>query len=622
MATPHTFLIVIDQPSSSPNWENAQSMLEDLSLSCRQILGFQPDLRLAYLPVDLPLMLHQIPNSLDEVIEEEINNGKNVFFIFPAILEFSILQKEDFSQIISTARKQFSGIEFYYDDVDLSHPLLVQAFVGQAQKCLSPIQLSPDQLGLLLVASGHGNATDRAESYRLMRLIWEQLGLAAGEVAFIRHDKPFLADQLQKSLSLEKSNRSLLWVAISQAWWPAQHQDYAKAIYRDAFSKKEDRSTCIFVDSLGPNPLVLSWLQKRILHLWKGFRQQQHRQRSAKYKQLPRKNSFLYGPDGHTTPLKVDNSLKIQNYMLGNGLVAEVNDQPAFALLTDFIGIKSKKVFIKVTWHGYATGTYTDPVALDKFLSILSGKAILLESYTSSRNDGTKEFDWTTECKQHRDWIRQQDSAFLAKTGLSEVIKKHKAHYVNLTELFWDGQCTPQPIIDDLLSSQNIKLTHPELSQFIPRVLYDNRGADFISFARFKGPTRLSIANMFGLIPIPFRSKWHGSNITDFAVVCCDLVKIYGCLFNLHTIIESLNYAVRWDRNGLYRSRWGNYDLIDSLNIVCMSQSLAIGDVLASQIQGQSIEKSAFFDVVRSNFNIPPQVLRASIPDDLKAKFA
>ena len=85
MATPHTFLIVIDQPSSSPNWENAQSMLEDLSLSCRQILGFQPDFRLAYLPVDLPLMLHQIPNSLDEVIEEEINNGKNVFFIFPMI---------------------------------------------------------------------------------------------------------------------------------------------------------------------------------------------------------------------------------------------------------------------------------------------------------------------------------------------------------------------------------------------------------------------------------------------------------------------------------------------------------------------------------------------------------
>ena len=49
---------------------------------------------------------------------------------------------------------------------------------------------------MILAASGHGDAGSRANSYRLMRLLWEQLGLAAGEVGFVRHAQPFLVHTL------------------------------------------------------------------------------------------------------------------------------------------------------------------------------------------------------------------------------------------------------------------------------------------------------------------------------------------------------------------------------------------------------------------------------------------
>ena len=54
------------------------------------------------------------------------------------------------------------------------------------------------------------------------------------------------------------------------------------------------------------------------------------------------------------------------------------------------------------------------------------------------------------------------------------------------------------------------------------------RGTPLISLARFKGPTRLGISNLFGLIPHPLRAEWHGPDITHFAGVCCDLARLYG----------------------------------------------------------------------------------------------
>ncbi len=240
---------------------------------------------------------------------------------------------------------------------------------------------------------------------------------------------------------------------------------------------------------------------------------------------------------------------------------------------------RPERVLVKVTWHGYATGTFTDPAALDLLLRALPARAIILEGHTSSRNLEKARFDWETEAREHRAWIRQQEAEYLRRTGLADVMTKHHAEYVNVTEAYWDGACNQDNV---------------------PEVLLPYAGCPMISFAKFKGPTRLAISNLFGLIPDPLRSAWHGPNITYFARVCCDLAKLYGALFPLVGIDEALYSAVRWNRKGLYRSRWGNYDLISNAGYVAASTDLATADILASRLQGQDVNRSAFFDVVRS----------------------
>jgi hypothetical protein len=281
-----------------------------------------------------------------------------------------------------------------------------------------------------------------------------------------------------------------------------------------------------------------------------------------------------------------------------------------------------ERVLVKVTWHGYATGTYTDPAALDLLLSALPARAVILEGHTSSRNLEEAGFDWESGAREHRAWIRQQDAEYLRRTGLADVLAKHSAEYVNVTEAYWDEACAPPGRIEKLLTERGVALQHPELLSYIPDVLLPYLGCPIISFAKFKGPTRLGISNLFGLIPDPLRSGWHGPNITYFARVCCNLAKLYGALFTLSGLNEALYSAVRWNRKGLYRSRWGNYDLISNAGYVAASGNLATADILASRLQGQDVNRSAFFDVVRAELDWDEAAASASLPQPIQCLFA
>ena len=250
-------------------------------------------------------------------------------------------------------------------------------------------------------------------------------------------------------------------------------------------------------------------------------------------------------------------------------------------------------------------------------LGALPGQAVLLEGHTSSRNLGGATWDWAKHSRQHRAWIAEQEADYLRRTGLAEVIRKHKAQYLNVTEAFWDGRCAPRESIEAILHEAGVRLHHPTLAGYVPEVLLAHRGAPFLSFARFKGSTRLSVANLFGLIPDVLRTVWHGPNMTHFARVCCDLGKLYGCLFDMYGMVEGLHAAVRWSRRGLYRSRWGNYDLIPHPGLVTFSRDLAVADVLASRLQGRQVHDSTFFQVIRQELGFPGQIARLPIPEDL-----
>lgn len=538
------FLIVTDLDPAHRCWPAASAQVEDVRAACAPILGFDPVVRLVSLcgTAGLPVNAH----------------GET--FVIPAALDFNLVQKQLLGQMLAEARRSAPGVVIHHDDAELGHPLIVTAFADRIGRVLSP------QCGLVLAPSGQGDPASRAECYRLMRLIWEELSLRRAEVGFVRHANPFLGHVLEGCRA-----QGIRWVVAPLSQWESEHVDYARVILENLH---EDWA---FVDPPGAHPALTAWLVQRVTRLW-----QQKRAREAVRLRSP-----------NTLPA----SASRQVWHCGRGLVARVPDRDAMAEIVRNVLPPGKpdRVLVKVTWHGYATGTYTDPAALDLLLSALPCPAILLEGHTSSRNLGDPQFDWETDAQANRAWIRQQEAEYLRRTGLAEVLERHRAQYVNVTEADWDQECVDS----------------------IPQVLLAHRGCPLISFAKMKGPTRLGISNLFGLIPEPLRSRWHGPNITYFARACCAMATRYGSLFPLYGVVEGLYSAVRWNRAGLYRSRWGNYDLISNTGYLTASAGLVSADILASRLQGQDVNRSAFFDVVRQELGWDLEAANASLPESV-----
>jgi hypothetical protein len=78
---------------------------------------------------------------------------------------------------------------------------------------------------------------------------------------------------------------------------------------------------------------------------------------------------------------------------------------------------------------------------------------------------------------------------------------------------------------------------------------------------------------------------------------------------------------VRWNRRGLYRSRWGNYDLIRDAGYITASRGLVAADILAARLQGQDVARSAFFDVVREELGWEEEAAGGSLPEEARMAF-
>ncbi len=615
------FIIATDLRSSDADWPAALAQLADIRAACARVLGFDPHLSLASMPSHAGDA--QPIESLESVLRDTARASTEIFVI-PAALDFSLWQREALGQLLAEARREHPGVAIHHDDVDLAHPLLVAALaepwrthscVPRSHSCERPgpfnLQPSvgmsadaarksacatPQRCGLILAASGHGDPASRAQSYRLMRLLWEELGFARAEVGFIRHLQPFLGHVLERC-----EREPLHWMILPQAQWEVEHVAYARVLLQNFQRANPEALSWTFLDPPGPHAGLTAWYAQRIVRLW-----QQKRERES-----------------IRTPSAKSHAPAIaEKWNCGGGIIARVPDRDALAeTLRDILPNKPERVLVKVTWHGYATGTYTDPAALDLLLGALPAPAIILEGHTSSRNLGGAEFDWESDSRENRAWIRQQDAEYLRRTGLADVLARHQAQYVNVTEAWWDEDCVCRCEIDRILSERGVVLHHPELAGFVPKALLPFRGSPLISFAKFKGPTRLGISNLFGLIPAPLRDAWHGPNITWFARVCCDLARLYGALFELSSLVEGLYSAVRWNRQGLYRSRWGNYDLISNAGLLTASRGLVPADILASRLQGQDVHSSAFFDVVREQLGWNPAAT-APLPEPVKTIFA
>lgn len=611
------FVLLLDAPAGLGGEAKYAGLMQTLSEQSAAVLGFEAPVR--WTPLPAMGRMGRPASGDDEALraarcfDELVSGGVETLFVLPVSFDFGLQQKEWLTELTRVTRRRHPGLVIHYDEMQAAHPLLLQALVDSACRQLASMQLRvPSELGLLLVANGAGDSETRSESYRLMRLLWEQLGASRADVAFVRHGVLPLPEQLRAC-----AHSGLTWLCLPQFLWEQEQLEYARVIFRDSVAEFQQPNSR-FADPLFGHPNVVAWLKQRLLELYRGRRERlDARIRSAKH--LERQPGTLYGSDGASPIVPRPPGQEAPRF--AGAFIARIGPPAELGTLLSWMDLGGDACLIKPTWHGYATGTYTDPVALGAVLEALPGRAVLVEGHTSSRNAEPATFDWETEAPRHRAWIREEEQRYLENTGLFALMQQKRAHYVNVTEAFWDGQCADPEVVRAALDERGVKLRFEQLLSYVPQVLFDQRGAAMLSLARFKGPTRLAISNLFGLLPEPLRAAWHGPNISYFAQVCCDLAKLYGALFRLHGLVESLSFAVRWERRGLYRSRWGNYDLIESPRIVCLSRSLAEADVLAARLQGQDVRRSAFFDVVKAELGYPVALETVPLPEALSRSF-
>src|SRR5579863_4285534 len=212
------FLLATDLRPDEPAWREAELHAAEIASSCASILGFEPRVLLA--PIGVVPEPDERGTSLLSSIGKAVTDGANEIFVLPAALDFSLLQRETVGRFLAEARRLYPDAAVHHDDVDPGNPLLVECLADQVARAMTR-EDSPQRTGVILAASGHGDASSRAHSYRLMRLVWERLGLGAGEVGFLRHGQPFLEFTLQQC-----GRREFQWILFAQTQWRTEHFEF------------------------------------------------------------------------------------------------------------------------------------------------------------------------------------------------------------------------------------------------------------------------------------------------------------------------------------------------------------------------------------------------------------
>jgi hypothetical protein len=573
---------------------------QDVASACEPVLGFAPDVVTLTLP-----FWNEVGAAarFEEHFLELIDNAESVL-VLPALFELDARARELLATLRRLAARR--GRSLAYDEPDPSHPLILQAVLSQAATHGAG---TVEHCSLLWVARGDGGVEGRAQAYRAMRLIWEQLGVSSGNVAFLQSARPTLQEWIADAGQLDRD-----WLLVPQWLTAGPCQRAAEQLLSESTARLKARIR--WVPPLGAHPNVAAWFGQRLLSFYRDA--QRRTARLPSLHKAAASSAVLHGPDLQL-PASEHADPRVR---YGAATLAELGEPQQLREVVAPLVDGAACCFVKVTWHGYAPGSYTDPIALDALLSALPCRAIVVESHTAGRNRGSVPFDWETSATTHRHWIRSEELEYLKRTGLQDVLDRHGARYLNVTEAWWGGECAPPTLVLERLKRAGVSLAHPELTGYVPQIFLEHAGAPFISFARFKGPTRASLTNLFGLIPDPLRSAWHGPNLTYLARVCCDLAKLYGTLFDCIGLVESLHVALRWDREGLYRSRFGNYDLLHAPLVVCSSRGFTDADVLAARLQGQPVRRSAFFEVVQAELGFSDAAADLPISPALTRRFA
>ena len=278
---------------------------------------------------------------------------------------------------------------------------------------------------------------------------------------------------------------------------------------------------------------------------------------------------------------------------------------------------------VKPSWYSPHPANFTDAETLQMLLEALDGRVVVTEAYSLDRQDGSMKFtvdgeevDWRWIMRHPGwDWIREegrwdrmreQDRWFLDEHGFTDLFAEYGVEYVNVTEEVWQGRTADPRKVKEAVEARFAPVFNEALYGYAPRRLYELRGATLISFGKVKGirgtfPS-LTMKNLFGLIPDPLRSWWHGPGDSRLGGSIVDINKVYAALFNVYGICEAIRNVTVSHPKGEVKVPWGAYNIVWDLGVVALGRPLVYLDAILCGLIGVDPEKVSYLQLGEKAF--------------------
>ncbi|MFX1368497.1 MAG: DUF362 domain-containing protein [Promethearchaeota archaeon] len=234
---------------------------------------------------------------------------------------------------------------------------------------------------------------------------------------------------------------------------------------------------------------------------------------------------------------------------LGPSFFSRMGSRETFLEILSHLNLKPP-VVIKPNWS--SSLIFTEAEILDWVLSSIDKEVLVVESYAAWRcplfldNSVPRDDNLLEKLgKQTKDDFRENDKWFLNYTGISDVLEKYDVEYVSLSEELWANRLCESKNIDEEVHKHFEPLETSEFYSIVPDRLYNLRGGSLLNLAKPKRNLRashvsLTAKNLFGLIPSPWRGKYHGIDDQLLCQHIVDINKVYHSLFDVKNIIEGI----------------------------------------------------------------------------------
>jgi uncharacterized protein (DUF362 family) len=200
------------------------------------------------------------------------------------------------------------------------------------------------------------------------------------------------------------------------------------------------------------------------------------------------------------------------------------------------------------------------------------------------------------EAKQHQEYLREQDRLFLRDMGIGEVLERHGAEYLNVTEEVWSGRVAGAGDVRSVVETRYGPVAHTELLEMVPVKLWEVRGNTLLNLAKIKAGQAqgglfftLALKNLFGLIPVPSRGSYHGSDNQGLSRSIIDMNQIYQSLFSVISVCEAINTSLISASHSFDEAA-----LVEGLGLAVVSEKSVELDAFLVQLLGGCPEERHF----------------------------